>query len=343
MAGILVSFSGFYLHSHNDDDEEDDDDGNYATTTYSNQRGHFASVPRTIPSPRNNTLDGTASEVVHDNSNCAEEFEDDFDVENDDDDDDDSNHLEIITTRSNPLCRALHPDNLRSLLAATMVPVLWSSGFYLSFVWMAIFMADFIDHPVPGSFGVNAGALFTSVCVFFPVAGMLSDKYGRSLIMKIGGVGIGILGPWLIVVIGKGKPLNAFFAQCVFGVCLSFWGGPMCAWLVESFEPEARLTSVSIGYNVAHAIVGGSTPALATWLVDNVSPTAPGYMYPVVASISLIGLVCVGPTTSPVAAKSAKKRRLTSPTVRSQESEIELSSPHISGDNHYNNDDDELL
>jgi hypothetical protein len=28
----------------------------------------------------------------------------------------------------------------------------------------------------------------------------------------------------------------------------------MCAWLVESFEPQARLTSVSIGYNVAQAL-----------------------------------------------------------------------------------------
>ena len=69
----------------------------------------------------------------------------------------------------------------------------------------------------------------------------------------------------------------------------------MGAWLTESFEPEARLTSVAVGYNTAHAIVGGSTPALATYLVDAVGKEAPGYIYVVVALVSMAGLWLVAP------------------------------------------------
>jgi hypothetical protein len=70
----------------------------------------------------------------------------------------------------------------------------------------------------------------------------------------------------------------------------------MCAWLVESFEPDARLTSVSIGYNIAQAITGGSKPAfLATLLVDSVGPVAPGVILTTLALVALTGLLCVAP------------------------------------------------
>lgn len=54
-----------------------------------------------------------------------------------------------------------------------------------------------------------------------------------------------------------------------------------------------RLTSVAIGYNVAHAIVGGASPALATYLVDKYGNASPGYMVTFIAVFSLLGLFLV--------------------------------------------------
>ena len=64
----------------------------------------------------------------------------------------------------------------------------------------------------------------------------------------------------------------------------------MCAWLVESFPPSARLTSVAIGYNIAQAVVGGVSPAIATWIVDEFDTTAPGFFISFIAFFSIIGL-----------------------------------------------------
>jgi len=161
-------------------------------------------------------------------------------------------------------------------------------------------MKKLIDPPVPHAFAVNATALFISVCLFFPYAGILSDRYGRRCIMIIGGIGMGVLGPIVIRLIGRGNSLIAFFSQAFIGLFLSMWGAPMCAWLVESFEPEARLTSVAIGYNVAQALVGGSSPFVATWLVDRVGPNAPGLMLTTLATIALTGLVVVAPSPNKV-------------------------------------------
>ena len=202
-------------------------------------------------------------------------------------------------TPVNPIKLAFKRENLRSLLAAAMVPILWSSGFYLTFVWMAIFMADLIENPVAGSFGINATSLFFSVCLLFPVAGIASDRYGRRAVMTLGGACLACICPFLVVVIGRGNPTTALISQMLMGVTLSCWGAPMIAWLVESFEPEARLTSVAVGYNLAQATIGGLTPALATFIVDAVGPTSPGFLLTGLATISLLGLWVVKPSGPP--------------------------------------------
>ena len=194
----------------------------------------------------------------------------------------------------NPIRQAFSKGNRRALLASAMVPVLWSAGFYLCFVWMAIFMEDMVEPPVPKAFAVNSASLCFSVCLLFPIAGMLSDRYGRRRIMAIGGISMGILSPIMVAIIANGNAAGAFVAQSTLGIALSFWGSPMCAWLVESFEPASRLTSVAIGYNVAQ-VVGGATPALVTGMVNQIGVNSPGFLLTGLAVISMIGLWVVAP------------------------------------------------
>jgi MHS family proline/betaine transporter-like MFS transporter len=194
------------------------------------------------------------------------------------------------STPSNPIKLALSQDNRRSLISSCLVPMIWSSGFYLSFVWMAIFMQDLLQPALPGAFAINSASLLSSVVIFFPVAGHLSDVYGRVRIMTIGGFGMLFYSPIAINLIGLSQPILAYASQTLLGIVLSLWGSPMLAWLVESFEPEARLTSVSIGFNIAQALGAGLGPSLATVMVDKWGPTSPGYLYSFFAICGLIGL-----------------------------------------------------
>ena len=190
----------------------------------------------------------------------------------------------------NPIKEAFSPKNRRHLLSAAMVPTLWAGGFYFTFVWMAIFMETLLDPPIPKAFMVSSSSLFFSVCIFFPFAGMLSDWYGRVRVMSVGGMLLFVGGPLSVSIIGLGSPLVAFLAQSILGIALSLYGAPMMSWLVESFPPEARLTAVSIGYNLAQASVGGPTPAIATILVDKFGKHSPGFLLSLMSTIALIGL-----------------------------------------------------
>ena len=151
---------------------------------------------------------------------------------------------------TNPIRVAVRKENRLALLSTSLTPMLWAAGFYVSFVWMAVFMGELLDPPIEGAFWINSATLAISMTWVLPVAGALSDRCGRVRIMTISGVLLTVLGPILLIMIAKGNGLVAFFAQLVLGVLLSFYGGPLCAWLVENFSPEVRMTSASMGYDI---------------------------------------------------------------------------------------------
>ena len=93
-----------------------------------------------------------------------------------------------------------------------------------------------------------------------------------------------------MIIIQGGAPLNIFFALCVLGINLSLWGAPMMSWLVESFPQSIRLTSVSIGYNIAQATVGGMSPGIATYMLDSIGYNSPSFLISITGIISMIGL-----------------------------------------------------
>lgn len=272
LSGILVSLSGFYLKYYCKEDE-----------IHGHGGGHV-SIPteeRHAENPHNEDL---PSDEVQ-----PEEPEVPF----------------------NPIKLAFARGNRRNLLASAMVPLLWSGGFYLSFVWMAIYMTDLIDPPVPGAFGVNSVSLLL-IGIWFPIAGWLSDRAGRRRIMTIGAVSFAGMGPLLIIAIGQsnGNAWIAFTAQTILGIAIALFGAPMCAWLVETFDPASRLTSVAIGYNVAQAIGGGTSPFVATLLVDKLGERSPGILLVVLGCFSLVGLWCMAPSPPEMAAATIQGNKV---------------------------------
>eukprot|EP00985_Skeletonema_marinoi_P032823 scaffold39724_cov226-Skeletonema_marinoi.AAC.2 len=207
-----------------------------------------------------------------------------------DDDNEDSGDVSKQAVSKHLLSEVFKRENLPALGSATLTPMLWGAGFYTTFVWMAIYMKVLCNPPYEHAFWINAAALLFGIILPLPLTGMLSDKIGRDKTMGFGVVGLAISGPLMIKVIAAGNPVAAFFAQCTLGVFLSLFGGPMNAWLVEKFPPNIRLTSAALGYDLAHCTASAFSPLVATLLVQEVSITAPGYIYPFFAVFAVIGM-----------------------------------------------------
>lgn len=190
-----------------------------------------------------------------------------------------------------PLREAVQRDNLTALCSATLTPMLWGAGFYVSFVWMAIFMQDIMDPPIENAFWINSMTLLFGVTLPLPLMGWISDYFGRVRTMVIGALGLGALGPIMLMIISHGRPVQAFFAQWTIGLLLSIFGGPISAWLVEKFPSKVRATSAALGYDLAHCTASAFSPLVATVLAQKVSPVAPGVIYPFFAILALVGMV----------------------------------------------------
>ena len=110
--------------------------------------------------------------------------------------------------------------------------------------------------------------------------------------MALGGIGLAVSSPFLIAAIGdSGSAGIAFAAQATMGIFLALWTAPMLSWFCEAFAERHRLSSISIAYNVAMAALGGSSPTIATIMVDKISPVAPGYYLSAISVLGLTGLL----------------------------------------------------
>ena len=103
-----------------------------------------------------------------------------------------------IPIGQNPLREAFRPQNRYALISSTFVPMLWSCGFYMIFVWLAIFMKDIANPPISNAFGLTDVSLLITNIILFPVAGVLADRFGTTSIMKIGGSLMIVIGPLLV-------------------------------------------------------------------------------------------------------------------------------------------------
>lgn len=112
--------------------------------------------------------------------------------------------------------------------------------------------------------------------VTIPVAGALSDRFGRKRIYLIGSVATGIFGFIYFAMLNTMVPSWIFF-----GIILSFvphdlMYGPQGALIAESFTPRLlRYSGSSIGYQLASVIAGGPAPLIATALL---AATGSGYV-----------------------------------------------------------------
>src|SRR5437868_14591928 len=128
--------------------------------------------------------------------------------------------------------------------------------------------------------------------VTIPLAGHLSDRFGRKRIYLIGLVATGIFGFIYFAMLNTMVPASIFL-----GILLSFvphdlMYGPQAALIAECFTPRLRYSGCSIGYQLASVIAGGPAPLIATALL-----AATGSGYVIAGYIAFCAIVSIVATT----------------------------------------------
>jgi metabolite-proton symporter len=110
--------------------------------------------------------------------------------------------------------------------------------------------------------------LVASVVSFFsiPIAGHLSDRFGRKRVYIIGAVLTGVFGWVYFALLNTMAPIWIFIAVVLSLIPHDIQYGPQAALIAESFTGRLRYTGASIGYQLASVIAGGPAPLIATAL-----------------------------------------------------------------------------
>jgi MFS family permease len=164
-----------------------------------------------------------------------------------------------------------------------------------------IFTAVVFSYGV-GTLHVSRDMLLLSVlvasCVSFvsiPLAGHLSDRFGRKRIYLIGTLMTLAFGWIYFALLNTLVPLWIFIAIVASLIPHDTMYGPQAALIAESFTGRLRYSGASIGYQLASIIAGGPAPLIATALLATYHSWVPISIY--ITACCVISLIAVSMMT----------------------------------------------
>lgn len=191
-----------------------------------------------------------------------------------------------------PVMDALRRDR-RALALTFFLATPFTLGFYLPFVWLPTWLTKVHEPPVGGALTANTIALAMMIALT-PLWGMLSDRIGRKWVYLAGTVGVAAATYPIFLMLEHGSFRAALAGQMAFAFFMAMTGGALPALLVERFPTRTRFSGMAVGYNVNVALLGGTTPLVATALISLTGdPLSPALYLIAGMMLAAIAVLCV--------------------------------------------------
>lgn len=167
-------------------------------------------------------------------------------------------------------------NNWGIIIAGVLLVIMTTVSFYLITVYTPGFGKELKLSP-QDTLLVTMLVAVSNFC-WLPISGALSDRIGRAPILIVTSI-LAILTAYPTLHWLAAAP--SFHRMLVVELWLSFiygcYNGAMVVALTEIIPPSIRASGFSFAYSCA-TIIGGSTPAIVTWLIHDLGDkAAPGY------------------------------------------------------------------
>jgi MFS family permease len=158
-------------------------------------------------------------------------------------------------------------DNWREVALTTLLRTGQLAPYYITTTYVLVYGTQVL--------GLSRATLLSCVTIravagmlAIPVAGHLSDRFGRKRIVGIGCITTGL---WIFAVFEmldtRAIPL-IIFGLVMDGIFQDLQYGPQAAVIAENFPASRRYTGSGLGYHLAAITAGGPAPLIATYLFD---------------------------------------------------------------------------
>jgi MHS family proline/betaine transporter-like MFS transporter len=189
-----------------------------------------------------------------------------------------------------PLVEALATD-WREIVRGAVICAAFAAGFYLIFVYVVTMVEQIDGMPAHPALEINTLSMLVLIAAT-PCFGALSDRIGRKRVMLAALAGL-VLFSWpLFKLVLSPHFLTVLLGQSMFALIVAAWFGTIETALVEMFRSRTRCTALSISYNAAFAVFGGTAPIIAIYLVNRLhADFGPAFFLMAMGTISFVAVL----------------------------------------------------
>ncbi|WP_208109055.1 MFS transporter [Enemella evansiae] len=127
------------------------------------------------------------------------------------------------------------------------------------------------------------------------VAAILSDRFGRKLIMGIGMVGMAVAAYPVLLLVESGTATGFGVAIMLSQFMQGLMFGPLAGYLSELFPTKVRFTGASLTYQGGSTLGAGFSPAIATAVIAAGGVAALSGLWVGVLAICLLAMIVASP------------------------------------------------
>jgi MFS family permease len=184
-------------------------------------------------------------------------------------------------------------ENWREVALTTLLRTGQLAPYYITTTFILLYGTEVL--------GLSRATLLNCVSIravaaltVIPIAGHLSDRFGRKRVVAVGCVGTGL---WMFALFGL---MNTnvvgliIFGLVVDGIFQDLQYGPQAALISESFPASRRYTGSGLGYHLAAITAGGPAPLVASYLFDtfhtSTAIAAFGFVTTLISLVALLAL-----------------------------------------------------
>ncbi len=190
--------------------------------------------------------------------------------------------------------RELLMSHRMPLLQVIGLVLLHGVGFYIFFVFLPTYLTKVTDLPMKTTLLINTICM-ALLAILIPIMGKLSDRIGHRWVLAAGATGLALGTVPFFSWLSSGHFALIVTAQVLITVLVSAYMGPFFAIVATLFPVARRYTGLSISYNIASALFGGTAPLMATVIMERSgSALAPGWYVSLCAVLSLLALSTIG-------------------------------------------------
>jgi MHS family proline/betaine transporter-like MFS transporter len=170
-------------------------------------------------------------------------------------------------------------------MAALLIPT--AIIYFMIFVYAASYLTDQMHFSTSSALDISTVNLIV-IAVFGVAIGYLSDRFGRRTIFLLGAIGT-LLFAWpLWLLMHYDALIVVFLGQLGFAMLNAIGWALSITVLSEMVPTRVRCSAVALSYNFCMAVFGGTTPIIATYLVNRTADDfAPVYYVMLATLISL--------------------------------------------------------